>query len=185
MTNPFQQLTVLVSASGTVSLPVLTYGYPLEAARKVIRQIDQDAGKADAFQVQAYDTCVLWSGTYTMHTYPVVWVMDRGMAVNKLLWVLTYRQKFPDAQVVYQTCGMKQCVNPLHQLAVSRSWIMAPAASMSEAEDQASKLDVHTVTAIRNWYALGGATQAELATTFDVSRSAVSRIVNRRIWKHI
>lgn len=48
-----------------------------------------------------------------------------------------------------------------------------------------AKLTPGEIVEIRECYALGNITLAQLASRFNVNRSTIGRIVNRRLWQHI
>lgn len=87
----------------------------------------------------------------------------------------------PSGRLACHTCNNPNCVNPKHLYFGTHS---TNAGDASRDGLLRKKLTSAHVLEIRERFS-GGASQCALAREFGCSQQAVSRIVNRKIWRHI
>ena len=121
--------------------------------------------------------CWIWTAGLR-DGYGRIKIKGKMRGAHIVSWELHNGRKVKDGYVLHHKfkCGNRKCVNPEHLI------------EMTEAEHNSlhrSKLTEKIVLEIRAYWATGEYTQQQLAEKYDVSRSLISRIVNRKIWKHI
>lgn len=137
--------------------------------------------------------CVLWTGhrfqtgygglchtrdgesTKYLYAHRVAWELARGPIQRDLF--------------VCHRCDNRLCVNVEHLFLGTQKDnlqdMVAKGRSCCGARNGQSKLSDEKVREIREKYAAGGLTQAELAVQYGVHRTAISKIVTRNDWKHV
>ena len=100
-------------------------------------------------------------------------------------WELHNGRKVKDGYVLHHKfkCGNKKCVNPMHLQEMTEAEHLS--LHNSGENNPNSKLTEKIVLEIRADWATGKYTQQQLAEKYDVSRSLIGLIVNRKIWTHI
>lgn len=88
-----------------------------------------------------------------------------------------------DGLSVLHRCDVRRCVNPSHLFVGSTQDNLEDAAAKGRINTQ--KLTADDVREIREMYACGGWTQAELGARFGIGQSQVHRIVNRQTWRFV
>lgn len=139
------------------------------------------------------DACHLWTGGRNPKGYGRMVVGSRRDGTKRV--VLAHRWGYehyvgpiPDGLSVCHTCDNPACQNPRH-------WFVGTTAD-NNADKQAkgrqprgeawhaSKVTEQVVRQIREKCA-AGSRQADVAARFGITQSAVSRIVNRKVWDHV
>ena len=121
--------------------------------------------------------CWIWTAGLR-DGYGAIKIKGKTRRAHVVSWELHNGRKVKDGYVLHHKCkhGNKKCVNPMHLQ------------EMTEAKHLSlhnSKLTEKIVLEIRADWATGKYTQQHLAEKYDVSRSLIGQIVNRKIWKHI
>lgn len=93
----------------------------------------------------------------------------------------------PIGMEICHSCDNPPCCNPGHLSIGTRRDNMGDSIAKGRTSrgENHSNLTNFDIRYIRTMYAVGVATQAELAQDHDISRRAVNKIVNRVTWKHI
>lgn len=132
--------------------------------------------------------CWEWLGSRTDAGYSQLKVKGRGVYVHRLSYEM-HNGSVPEGLVVRHTCHNRTCVNPDHLETGTHEDNMS---DMTRAGRQAcgesngrAKLTDRKVLAIRRIWEEGGVTKKELGSMFGVSSVLVSKIVRRKLWKHI
>jgi len=119
--------------------------------------------------------CWIWTNSFR-GGYGAIKTKGKMRGAHVVSWELHNGRKVKNGYIVHHECGNKKCVNPAHLQ------------EMTEAKHLSlhnSKLTEQQVLEIRADWATGKYTQKQLAEKYNVSRPHISRIVNRKIWKHI
>jgi hypothetical protein len=95
----------------------------------------------------------------------------------------------PEGLFVCHRCDNKHCTNPEHLFAGTPKENSEDASRklrMEHGEDRwNAKLTEDDIRTIRSTFASGGISKAELARRFSVDPSWITRIVERRVWRHV
>jgi hypothetical protein len=145
--------------------------------------------------------CWLWMRGLDKDGYGQAHRHNKNIRAHRLSWLL-HRGDLKSGFVVMHNCDTPTCVNPYHLEQVTQ--IVNNDDKMAKGRHRVASGDEHysrhsprtgercpqtrlnetTVKTIRERFA-GGERQESLAKEFDVSRTCISAIVVRRIWKHI
>lgn len=131
--------------------------------------------------------CWLWTGATTHNGYGSAWHAGKGVRAHRLAWQLTHgpvaRGKF-----VLHRCDRRQCVNPDHlflgSAADNSKDMVAKRRQAAGSRNARAVLGEADVAWIRARVGAGEA-RAVVARALGVSRSTVSEIASRKIWRHI
>lgn len=117
-------------------------------------------------------------------------INDKGKNVSAHRWVYENHIKaIPNGMCVLHCCDNMLCVRPSHLFLGTQADNIADMISkgrQAKGEKHCNAvLTESDVLEIRRMYAFGNYSQAALARKFGVISSQISRIVNRKRWKHI
>lgn len=149
------------------------------------------------------EDCLLWTGAKSGNGYGVRCVNGKMQYVHRLA-MMERIGSIPKGMVVAHKCDTPACYNPDHLFvctqkenmadmrAKGRSATGAKHGSVKHPERVAkgqrvasSKLTEKQICQIRNMYVPGQVSLAEVAVEFGIAFQTVSKIVNRKTWKHI
>lgn len=137
------------------------------------------------------DECWEWTAKAKhAHGYGIISLGtgEGTMLAHRLAFTLAHGP-IPAGVKVLHKCDNPPCTNPAHLFLGSQAdnmHDMADKGRASRGEDHhGRKLIAKEVRYIRQAYAEGKATQKELAEEYEIRQSAVSGIVNHRLWRHI
>ena len=133
--------------------------------------------------------CWIWDGARTKEDYGTFVVNGRRMVVSRYAYALLVG-KIPEGHLVCHHCDNPPCCNPAHLFAgtsqdnvsdcISKGrtnpvkGIESPMAKLSESE-------VLEIISLKR----SGLTQSDIATRFGLNQSSVSRLFNKKRWKHL
>lgn len=127
-------------------------------------------------RVEKTETCWLWTGHMTHDGYGTL--RRRKIEQKKMLyahryaWMLTHGL-IPEGELVLHRCDVRNCVNPEHLFLGSHH---TNHIDMAMKERSTLTLTADQVREVRTRWA-AGARQVDLAATFGISQSTVSRLV--------
>jgi predicted XRE-type DNA-binding protein len=128
--------------------------------------------------------CLEWQAGRTVDGYGRFHYQGKMELAHRIAWALTHGS-MPILNVCH-SCDNPACVEPAHLFEGSQKDNIADAVNkdrMSHAVRRNHKtIDWSEVHQIRQLYAAGGVTQAQLASSFGVSQPQISRIVRERRW---
>lgn len=139
-------------------------------------------------KVQKGDGCWEWTAALLITGYGHF----RGhngqtIKAHRFAWIET-NGPIPDGLNVLHRCDNPKCVRPSHLFLGTKadnSRDMAEKGRSTQGiKDSQAKLDDDKVRLIRQQSA-EGVSQPEIANRFGIDKSNVSRIVNRKTWKHV
>lgn len=133
--------------------------------------------------------CWIWQGSQHKCGYGNVRINQRTLLPHRIAYFIAYHFD-PSGFLVCHTCDNRLCVNPLHlflgnhsdnaQDCIKKGRFM----SMQGSENPQAKLTEAEVTEIRR-LANEGFTQSAIAVRYGLRQGYVSKIINRKMWKHI
>ena len=128
--------------------------------------------------------CWIWTRSLRKG-YGAIDVEGKTKRAHIVSWEWHNGRKVKDGYVLHHKfkCGNKKCVNPMHLQEMTDS--KHKSLHKSGGNNPNSKLTEQQVLEIRADWATGKYTQKQLAKKYDVSIPTISRIINRKIWKHI
>lgn len=131
--------------------------------------------------------CWKWISAKTPYGYGVFHSNIERLA-HRMSWVIQNKSTL-DALHVLHLCDNTSCVNPEHLVHGDQAANMADKLvkdrNLRGERLSQSKATNKSVREIRQIYAAGGITQDELGAQYGISSSVISRIITRKIWKHI
>lgn len=144
----------------------------------------------ERFWAKVYKTsetgCWLWTGR-TINGYGYINNNKKGYRVHVLMCEWTYGPRPPGMEPLH-SCDTPNCVQPLHLHWGTHLENMQEMASRGrrairkhEAHHKA-KVTEDQVRAIREEYAQGGITQAQLGRKYGISQGSVWAIVRNKLW---
>jgi HNH endonuclease len=99
---------------------------------------------------------------------------------NRIAWILT-RGEIPEGMCVLHRCDNPKCVNPDHLFLGTQADNLADMRAKGRYRNPTSKLTASDVLNIR----ILDIPQINLAKLYGVTKTTISRIKLRRIWKHV
>ena len=137
------------------------------------------------------DECWPWLAYRNEWCYGIIFADGKYPRAHRVGWAFHTGKPVPDGMCVCHTCDNPPCQNPAHlflgTVADNNRDMMNKGRTgdkRGEANGQA-KLTADDVHRIRELYANGGKTQAEIGVLFGVGDSHVSKIVRREKWSHV
>jgi len=146
----------------------------------------------DTIESKDTDECWEWKGTKNNAGYPLFSMKGRMYSAIRILYQLYYKRNIEKGEIISHTCKNNGCMNPDHIYATTRSERTQQAyrdrelipASQKGEKNPNSKLSEQDIITIRN-RKKEGVTHQELADEYNVTKTTISQIVNRKLWAHI
>jgi predicted XRE-type DNA-binding protein len=117
-----------------------------------------------------------------------VTVGGKDQGVHRVMYEF-FNGKIPEGMCVLHKCDTPLCCNPQHLFIGTRADNNRDAKEKGRTscgENKAiSKLTDEAVREIRLLAEQGAVTQMQMAQKFGVSRTVISRVIGKRIWKHV
>lgn len=133
------------------------------------------------------DGCWLWLLGHGARAPGMFNIRRRCYYVHRISYEL-FVGPIPDAMCVCHTCDVRDCANPYHYFIGTRADNNKDAGSkgiLPHGEDKYNaKLTEGQIREIRELYEAGGIYQRALAKRFNTDQGSISRIVNKKLWRH-
>lgn len=134
--------------------------------------------------------CWIWIGAYTRDGYGRIGLggrAGRGVASHIASWII-HKGDVPEGMWVLHNCDNRGCCNPNHlclgtRLDNARHAVERGRMAVGERQ-AASKLKNHQIPEIRS-LCDSGVSQREVAKLFSCHQVTVSKIYQRKAWRHI
>lgn len=135
--------------------------------------------------------CWLWTGSCDGR-YGNFWFRGKHEKAHRVAFILFVGQIAPGKDICHR-CDVTRCVNPTHLFAGTKSENIQDSISkgrfkfchLKGEESACHKLSTFQVIEIRAMAAAKSMTQTAIAIRFGVGQDEISRIVNRKRWKHV
>lgn len=130
------------------------------------------------------EKCWLWTASCNSAGYGRFWFQGIRPAAHRISWFLVYG-RIPNGKLLRHKCDVKLCVNPNHlETGTDRdNYLDRERTGNMGLGEQAwsAKLTEKQVLQLRKM----AGTNLAISENFKISKSQVSRIKNRKQWKHI
>lgn len=133
--------------------------------------------------------CLLFKGVLDAFGYGRIWANGKWNRVHRIVWTLV-NGPIPPGKHVLHTCDVRNCINPKHLFLGTHKDNMQDAAIKGRLSNRPTKcgenhgchkLTDKEVRAIRKDKRL----QTIIAKEYGVTFQCISKIKNRRTWKHL
>jgi hypothetical protein len=139
--------------------------------------------------------CWVWIGSIANTGYGAFYIYENGnkiqISAHQYSWQLANNFKLSkdSEHFICHKCDHPYCVNPNHLFlgtAKENSADMIAKNRQAKGEENGqSKLTDPDVINIRELFQAGGVTQTQLSLQFGVSKTTISDVIRRKVWKHI
>ena len=127
--------------------------------------------------------CWVWIAGCNNKGYGQIEINNKMTKAHIVSWELHNGRKVKNGHIIHHKCKNKKCCNPEHLQEITNSY-HSKFHNLGE-KCCFSKLKEWQVLEIRSKYATGKYTQKQLAKEYNVARTIINRIINRKIWTHI
>jgi hypothetical protein len=124
--------------------------------------------------------CFLWKAGTDITGYGIFHIRGIQYKSHRISYRIIFG-KFSNELFVCHKCDVRNCVNPDHL------FLGTPKDNMDDMarKFRAGKISINTARKIYKEYIPRKITQQFLANKYNLSRSAISKIVNRKTWKYL
>lgn len=134
------------------------------------------------------EQCWEWQGHKQRNGYGVINIDNKPRRAHRISYEI-HNGAIDENAFVCHRCDNRACVNPNHLFLGTRIDNIRDAVQKKRHAHgetfHTAKLTESKVNEIRQRYASGGITQCALGLEFGVHKSIVSKIIGRKIWRHI
>ena len=130
--------------------------------------------------------CWTWDGACSKQGFGI-WTINKEMhRVHRLAYRLWVDENLPKHAIVEQICGNRLCCNPAH-LRIEEDSLLVPAkTSVRRGQFHwQSKLTPEQIVEIRRLYDSHEKNQMQIAKIFNTNQPTISRIIKRKVWRHV
>ena len=136
--------------------------------------------------ISSENDCWTWFGGTSKQGFGI-WTIDGQMhRVHRLAYRLWVDENLPSHAIVEQICGNRLCCNPAHLHIVEDSLLVPGKTSVRRGQFHwQNKLSPEQVVEIRRLYESHEKNQTQIAKMFNTNQPTISRIIKRKVWRHI
>jgi hypothetical protein len=139
--------------------------------------------------IKSDDECWLWKGGKDRYGYGRFYLDKKDVIAHRISYELHNNKQIKNGLLILHSCDNPNCVNPHH---------LSEGTYQDNQDDcvnrkrkpvgihhNSSKLTDNDIIEIRNKYHTGNHTYQQLSIEYNISRSQIERIVNKKSWRHI
>lgn len=141
-------------------------------------------------KVEQGPNCWTWKGSFYPEGYGQFWVNSQGRSVGAHR--VSYQIQFKDLKpklFVCHSCDNKKCVNPKHLwLGTWRDNIddmLNKNRNAKGSKSGTAKIEEPDVSLIRGLYERQWLKPDDIAKTFNLDKSTIFDIINKKTWRHV
>ena len=137
--------------------------------------------------------CIRWAKSKTRLGYGACTKLLGEVRTHRASWALT-NGPITSGMAVLHKCDVRDCVNPEHLFLGTQidniadmcaKGRLVPPSPKIGSKNKMSVLNEDTAWEIRAVHSLKKFSQAEIAKSYGLSPMTVSRLINRKLWKHV
>jgi HNH endonuclease len=138
---------------------------------------------------ESRDKCWPWIGAISGGKYGRLTIKRMSYSAHRIAYTLTHGA-IPKGMDICHKCDNPPCCNPDHLFAGTRKDNFDDAVKKGRisplyATSRITKLTESDVREVLFLLKVGGKTQSEIANLFGVNQSEISRMKNKKRWKHV
>lgn len=156
----------------------------MERVMADIQHTDYQKRFEDKFIINPINDCWEWTGCLDKYGYGHFSIKNYAMVASRASWIL-YKKQNIDKMCVLHKCDNRKCVNPDHLFLGTRTDNMKDKISKNRqtkgelnGDSKLTRKDVENIKKDKR-------VQSIIADLYGVSQPIISRIKNKRIWKHV
>jgi hypothetical protein len=150
---------------------------------------DEDIVKKFFSKVDKTDNCWNWKAGCFTSGYGQFYINRSSKGAHRVSFELFHKRTIAEGMYILHSCDNPKCCNPTHLsegTPKENSTDMCNKSRSAKGSLQGcSKLTEKQVLEIRTKYSLGTCSRKQLQKEYDVSKTLIGYIINRKIWKHI
>lgn len=136
------------------------------------------------------NNCFVWTGNKTHDNYGRIRIGNKKYRVHRIVYILYYGEIPKNKPYICHKCNNSKCINPEHLYAGTpkdnvRDMINAKRNNHLKGEKHPkAKLKKHQILEIRNLHKKGYSIR-KIAKKYNMGKTTIQLIINKKIWKHI
>ena len=132
------------------------------------------------------ETCWEWTGTITPQGYGYVSFNQKMVSAHRVAFELEIG-KIPDDMYVLHSCDNRKCVNPEHLRAGTAQDNVDDMKERNRSPDRRGEANGRTILSEKDILDIRSSQlkTSELMIKYNLGRTAIRDIVNKRSWKHL
>ena len=151
-------------------------------------KIDNITKKRFLSKINKTSSCWLWLACKHNFGYGCFKFNKKQITAHRFSWML-YKGEIPKGLYILHKCDIPECCNPKHLFLGTQKDNLIDCSKKNRTaigeKNGNSRLKTKKIINIRLEYSKGNITHRKLGKQFNVDKSVISDILNRKTWKHV